>query len=525
MPLLVVSIMSQLVLAGGMIPVTGRVVLNQLSWVTPARWGYAASASTIDLPDLVPGQADADQRRHWQHSKHILLLDMGMLGRAVAVLRRLRAVEHPAQALSVTVRAVQAQSVRSGERQRLRDVDPRAASATRSSTATGPRSRHAGRRRPAGCPMVRAPVRSAPRSTALRRSASTRLVSRSRHPLRSTPRRSLPPSTASVKSTSSSVSGRSRHRSNTEPSMLHCEKCCATALFSLNLQLRNADPRCSDSARLTPLKSHSVNTTRSVLQPAQVLVVAEITADEFAIDPLLQRGQLAVRLCQRVFADRDQRVGRRPAIPGIDVDHRDVRGQRQRLAHLGHRIPWRAVEFVDRDEERQVAVLEEVDRGEAVLQTPAVHQDDRADRAADQVVPHEPESALARGTEQVEHQILVQGDPAEVHRHRGGPLVRGGLEHVDAGRGVGDHRLGSQRHDLRNRADERRFAGAEPARDDDLRRGGVARSCGGPHQSARKATQRPSYQFVAFIAGRPFGQRPVHSKVARQSPDRRPTRG
>src|ERR1700757_2883786 len=42
MPLLVVSLMLQLVLAGGLVPVTGRIFLDQLSWVIPSRWGYAA---------------------------------------------------------------------------------------------------------------------------------------------------------------------------------------------------------------------------------------------------------------------------------------------------------------------------------------------------------------------------------------------------------------------------------------------------------------------------------------------------
>ena len=51
MPLLVIAIMSQLVFQGGMIPVTGRIVLDQMSWVTPARWGFASTASTIDLSD------------------------------------------------------------------------------------------------------------------------------------------------------------------------------------------------------------------------------------------------------------------------------------------------------------------------------------------------------------------------------------------------------------------------------------------------------------------------------------------
>jgi ABC transport system ATP-binding/permease protein len=79
MPLLVVTIMSQLVLAGGMIPVTGRAGLNQLSWITPGRWGYAAGASSIDFPDLVKVKQIPTNDPIWQHSKHIYLLDMGML--------------------------------------------------------------------------------------------------------------------------------------------------------------------------------------------------------------------------------------------------------------------------------------------------------------------------------------------------------------------------------------------------------------------------------------------------------------
>jgi ABC transport system ATP-binding/permease protein len=79
MPLLVVSIMSQLVLAGGMIPVTGRAGLNQLSWVTPGRWGYAAGASSIDFPSLVKVKQIPTNDPVWQHSKHIYLFDMVML--------------------------------------------------------------------------------------------------------------------------------------------------------------------------------------------------------------------------------------------------------------------------------------------------------------------------------------------------------------------------------------------------------------------------------------------------------------
>ncbi len=97
MPMLVVSIMSQLVFSGGMIWVTDRMVLDQLSWVTPARWGFAASASTIDTHRLIPGPTDPKDQ-HWDHKASAWLFDMAMLGGVVRGLQRDRVVENPAQA-------------------------------------------------------------------------------------------------------------------------------------------------------------------------------------------------------------------------------------------------------------------------------------------------------------------------------------------------------------------------------------------------------------------------------------------
>ncbi|OBA62698.1 ABC transporter ATP-binding protein [Mycobacterium sp. 1100029.7] len=78
MPLLVVAVMSQLVFSGGMIPVTGRAGLDQMSWATPARWGFAASASTIDLTKLQPGpQIPKDAL--WHHNAGTWWFDFGML--------------------------------------------------------------------------------------------------------------------------------------------------------------------------------------------------------------------------------------------------------------------------------------------------------------------------------------------------------------------------------------------------------------------------------------------------------------
>ncbi|MHA7651582.1 ATP-binding cassette domain-containing protein [Mycobacterium sp. ML4] len=78
MPLLVVSLMLQLVLAGGMIPVTNRIFLDQLSWAIPARWGYAASAATVNLRELVPGSLSPEDS-HWTHTRGAWLFDMAML--------------------------------------------------------------------------------------------------------------------------------------------------------------------------------------------------------------------------------------------------------------------------------------------------------------------------------------------------------------------------------------------------------------------------------------------------------------
>jgi hypothetical protein len=78
MPLLVVSLMGQIVLSGGLVPVTNRVFLDQLSWVVPSRWGYAAQASTVDLWTVSPGP-QSPRDHHYQHTSAAWLFDMGML--------------------------------------------------------------------------------------------------------------------------------------------------------------------------------------------------------------------------------------------------------------------------------------------------------------------------------------------------------------------------------------------------------------------------------------------------------------
>jgi ABC-type multidrug transport system ATPase subunit len=48
-PILVVSIMAQLVLSGGLFQITGQKALEIVSWFDPSRWGFAASAATTNL--------------------------------------------------------------------------------------------------------------------------------------------------------------------------------------------------------------------------------------------------------------------------------------------------------------------------------------------------------------------------------------------------------------------------------------------------------------------------------------------
>ncbi|MNC89022.1 hypothetical protein D3C83_49100 [compost metagenome] len=66
------------------------------------------------------------------------------------------------------------------------------------------------------------------------------------------------------------------------------------------------------------------------------------------------------------------------------------------------------VPAVDADDEGQFRLFEVVDGREAVGQAAGVHEDDRADGPAYEVVPHEPEPVLSGRAEQVENQITIE---------------------------------------------------------------------------------------------------------------------
>jgi ABC-type multidrug transport system ATPase subunit len=77
MPFLVMLTMVQIILSGGVLPLGGMAGLAQLSWIAPARWGFAAVASTVNLNaiGLLPGTS-ADPL--WGPSAGDWVRDMGV---------------------------------------------------------------------------------------------------------------------------------------------------------------------------------------------------------------------------------------------------------------------------------------------------------------------------------------------------------------------------------------------------------------------------------------------------------------
>lgn len=87
MPALVALVMLQLVLSGSLVAVNGRAFLEQAAWLAPARWGYAAAASSVDLnrsPQRTP-EGDLDPLfdpsfAQWFGSMLMLLIMAAVVG-------------------------------------------------------------------------------------------------------------------------------------------------------------------------------------------------------------------------------------------------------------------------------------------------------------------------------------------------------------------------------------------------------------------------------------------------------------
>ncbi|MFF0425284.1 FHA domain-containing protein [Streptomyces sp. NPDC004520] len=93
MPLLVLIAIVQVVFCGALLKVRGTPVLEQLAWLVPSRWAFAAMGATIDIGRIAPSEKTADPLM--RHTAEAWLFDMGAmvvlcLVLAVAVARLLR---------------------------------------------------------------------------------------------------------------------------------------------------------------------------------------------------------------------------------------------------------------------------------------------------------------------------------------------------------------------------------------------------------------------------------------------------
>jgi hypothetical protein len=79
MPLLVLAVLVEVVLSGGVFAINGITGLEQLSWFAPSRWGFAAIASTADLNHIQPLSPGTKPDPLWSHTPHQWLLAMAMM--------------------------------------------------------------------------------------------------------------------------------------------------------------------------------------------------------------------------------------------------------------------------------------------------------------------------------------------------------------------------------------------------------------------------------------------------------------
>ncbi len=81
MPALVGLVMLQLVLSGALFQIAGRVGLEQIAWLSPSRWGYAAAASAIQLTDGFAGTDKEDWIAESGAAHYLMdLMVLGLLG-------------------------------------------------------------------------------------------------------------------------------------------------------------------------------------------------------------------------------------------------------------------------------------------------------------------------------------------------------------------------------------------------------------------------------------------------------------
>jgi len=79
MPLLMVLVVVEVILTGGVFAIAGKAGLEQIAWLSPSRWGFAATAATAHLNKLVPPAPGSPADGLWRHSPNVWLMDVGIL--------------------------------------------------------------------------------------------------------------------------------------------------------------------------------------------------------------------------------------------------------------------------------------------------------------------------------------------------------------------------------------------------------------------------------------------------------------
>ena len=79
MPILMVVVVVEVILTGGVFALAGKAGLEQISWLSPSRWGYALTASTSNLNVIMPPQPGSPTDPLWAHTPQAWLIDMAAL--------------------------------------------------------------------------------------------------------------------------------------------------------------------------------------------------------------------------------------------------------------------------------------------------------------------------------------------------------------------------------------------------------------------------------------------------------------
>ncbi len=79
MPLLLVAVVVEIIFTGTVFALNGKAGLEQIAWLSPSRWGFAAPASTSDLTRIMPPVPGTKPDPLWLHHPQTWLKDMGAL--------------------------------------------------------------------------------------------------------------------------------------------------------------------------------------------------------------------------------------------------------------------------------------------------------------------------------------------------------------------------------------------------------------------------------------------------------------